>query len=96
MTQFTDLYLRADTRAEIDAALAEAGIDDLAPGVEFDRIGPYQRLVGYQEDGEPIWASFDEYHMNVRLCAPLGGTQAASLAPFTIVPPNTPFRRWAA
>lgn len=95
MTQFTDLYLRAATREEIDGALDAAGIFQIAPGVEFDRIGPFSRLVGYQQDGEPILATFDEYHINVRLTDPLTPEQDAALAPFAVVPPNTPFRRWA-
>lgn len=95
MTQFTDLYLRAATREEIDGALDAAGIYQIAPGVEFDRIGPFNRLVGYQEDGEPILATFDEYHINVRLAEPLTTEQEAMLAPFVLVPPATPFRGWA-
>lgn len=93
---FTDLYLRADTQEELDAALAQAGIVQGTPGAMFDRLPiPFHRLVGYEQDGEPILATFDECHVNVRLAWEPSDEQQAVLAPFLVVPPNTPFRRWA-
>lgn len=98
MTGFTDLYLRASTREELDAALEAAGLAEGSAGVQFDWIGPFQRLVGYEgEDGEgdPIWATFAAYHANLRVDGALTAEQHALLAPFAIALPDTPFRRWA-
>ena len=92
---FTDLYLRAETRDELDGALVSAGIVEGAPGVAFDRIGPFFRLVHYDSDGEPVWAHFDEYHANVRLSFALTPEQAAAIEPFRITTPSQPFRRWS-
>jgi len=96
-----DLYLKAADEAAMNAALVAAGLayveDDTlvpAPYVFLDVIGPITRVIGYDEDGEPIVQEYPEWHVNVR-CAGLTEEQEAELAGLVIVPPETPFRVWA-
>lgn len=97
-----DLYLKAETETVMDAALIEAGLvadieGEIVPlyGTSIDRIGAFDRMVGTDpETGDPIMQHYPEYHCNVR-CAHLSDEAAAVLAPFTIAPPETPFRVWA-
>ena len=97
----TDLYLKAADEAAMNAALVAAGLayveDDAlipAPYVSLDVIGPITRVIGYDEDGEPIVQEYPEWHVNVR-CAGLTEEQEAELDGLVIVPPETPFRVWA-
>lgn len=96
-----DLYLRAPTEAEMNAALVAAGLayeeDDTlfpAPDVSLDVIGPITRVTGYDENGDPITVEYPEWHVNVR-CAGLTEEQEAALDGLVIVPPEVPFRVWA-
>ena len=91
-----DLYLRAADEATMNAALIDAGLltDECpAQGVSLDVIGPIVRVVGYDDDGEPIVQEYPEWHVNLR--ADLNDEQITTLAPFTITPPETPYRVWA-
>lgn len=115
----TDLYLKAPTETEMNAALLAAGlireetvpvqtgedengdpiIDEVtvlapAPFVDVDVIGPITRVIGHDEDGDPITQVLPEWHVNVR-CAGLTEEQEAELDGMVIVPPETPFRVWA-
>lgn len=65
-----------------------------APFVNLDVIGPIVRIVGYDEEGDPITKEYPEWHVNVR-CAGLTEEQEAELAFAMIVPPETPYRVWA-
>lgn len=62
-----------------------------APGISIDRIGPFSKVSGYDEKGEPILKHYPEYHCNVR--APGISDEAAKvLEPLAIVPPEQPYR----
>lgn len=64
-----------------------------APGISIDRIGPFSKVSGYDEKGEPILKDYPEYHCNVR--APgISEDSVKILEPLSIVPPETPFRVW--
>ena len=94
-----DLYLKAPTQEDMDAALvaAELAYEDKeyglqpASGVSLDVIGPIVRVTGYDEDGEPITVKYPEWHVNVR-CGGLTEDQEAALGEYIIVPPETPYR----
>lgn len=95
----TDLYLKAPTGAEMNAALIEAGllvdIDDMllpAAGVSLDVIGPFTR-VDYSVT-PPVETYYPDWHVNVR-AYDLTEDQLALLEPFVLVPPNMPYRVWA-
>lgn len=97
----SDLYLKSATEAEMTTALIEAGLaydneGTLAPaeGVSLDVIGQITQVTGYDEAGEPIIQTLPDWHVNVR-CGDLTEEQAAIIAPFELVPPNTPYRVWA-
>lgn len=47
--------------------------------------------VEVDEDGEPVTTTYPEHHVNV-LCGSLSEEAEALIAPFVIVPPETPFR----
>ena len=96
-----DYYLKAADEAAMNAALVAAGLayeEDgtlfPAPYVFLDVIGPITRVIGYDEDGDPITVEYPEWHVNVR-CGGLTEEQEAELAGLVIVPPETPFRVWA-
>lgn len=90
-----DLYLRASDQAQMDAALSAAGLivdGEVAPSVCLDRIGPFDRTVGYDEDDRPIFQRYADYHVNVRLLADI--SDLGCLADVLIIPPLAPFRVW--
>ena len=96
-----DYYLKAADEAAMNAALVAAGLayeeDEAlhpAPYVSLDVIGPITRVIGYDEDGEPIVQVLPEWHVNVR-CAGLTEEQEAEIQAIKIVPPETPYRVWA-
>lgn len=95
----TDLYLKAPTEAEMNAALIEAGalvdVDGTlypAVGVSYDPIGPFTR-VDYSVN-PPVETYYPDWHVNVR-SYDLTDDQLAVLAPFTLIPPDQPYRVWA-
>lgn len=98
----TDLYLKAPTQEDMEAALiaAELAYEDEeyglqpAAGVSLDVIGPIVRVTGYDEDDAPITVEYPEWHVNVR-CTGLTEEQEAALKAFVIVPPEHPYRVWA-
>ena len=74
-----DLYLKAPTEADMNAALVAAGIAVLAVddaggpagqvqqgGVAVDHIGPFEKITGYNKKNEPITALFPDWHTNLR------------------------------
>lgn len=95
----TDLYLKATTEAEMNEALTQAGVlvdidGELYPavGVSYDPIGPFTR-VDYSVE-PPVETYYPDWHVNVR-SYDLTEDQIDMLAPFSIVPPHTPYRVWA-
>jgi hypothetical protein len=95
----TDLYLKATTETEMNAALTQAGVlvdidGQLLPavGVSVDVIGPFTR-VDYSVE-PPVETYYPDWHVNVR-SYDLTSDQLDMLAAFTLVPPETPYRVWA-
>lgn len=95
----TDLYLKAPTEADMDAALfaaelayKEDGVLFIAPGVLIDTIGPITKWDTSVEP--PVELHYPEWHVNVR-CGELTEEQLAAIAPVNILPPNIPYRVWA-
>ena len=95
----TDLYLKATTEAEMNAALTQAGVlvdidGQLLPavGVSVDTIGPFTRVD--TSVTPPVGTDYPDWHVNVR-SYDLTSDQLDMLAAFTLVPPLTPYRVWA-
>ena len=91
-----DLYLKAATEADMNAALLAAGMIDAeglpADGVSLDVIGP---IVKWDYSVEPpVEIDYPEWHVNVR-SYDLTEEQLAELTDVIIVPPELPFRVWA-
>lgn len=91
-----DLYLKAPTEADMDAALLEAGVIDAEgnPTQDFsvDQIGPFSKVIGYDEEGEPIFEDYPDWHTNLR--GSFDEEQLALLTPLSVEPP-VPYRVWA-
>jgi hypothetical protein len=91
-----DLYLSAPTEADMIAALTAAGVIDdegfPVAGVSLDHIGPFSRVTGYDEAGEPIVLEYPEWHTNLR--GSFTDEQIAALEPLS-VEPTVPHRVWA-
>jgi hypothetical protein len=91
-----DLYLKADTEAEMIAALLAAGVinDEGFPvsGMSVDHIGPFMRVTGHDADGEPIMVLFPDWHTNLRLMEDI---DTSALLAYIIDTPTTPHRVWA-
>jgi protocatechuate 3,4-dioxygenase beta subunit len=92
----TDLYLKTLTEDAMDAALLEAGVidDEGNPVNDFlvDQIGPFTKVIGYDEEGEPIEEYYTDWHTNLR--GDFDEAQLALLTPLT-VEPTIPYRVWA-
>jgi hypothetical protein len=93
-----DLYLKAPTKADMDAALLAAElvyeVDNslwAASGVLVDIIGPITKWDTSVEP--PVETVYPEWHVNVR--AVLTDEQLAAVEPVVIVPPDVPYRVWA-
>jgi hypothetical protein len=92
----TDLYLKAPTQEDMDAALLDAGVIDAdgnpTPDFSVDQIGPFTKVIGYDEEGEPIVENYPDWHTNLR--GSFDEDQLALLTPLT-VEPTIPYRVWA-
>jgi hypothetical protein len=92
----TDLYLKAPTQEDMDAALLEAGVIDdegnPTPDFSVDQIGPFTKVIGYDAEGEPIVENYPDWHTNLR--GSFTEDQLALLTPLC-VEPSIPYRVWA-
>jgi hypothetical protein len=92
----TDLYLKTPTEAEMTAALLAAGVIDdegnPTPNFSVDQIGPFTKVIGYDEAGEPIEEYYPDWHTNLR--GTFDDEQLAALTPLSVKPP-IPYRVWA-
>jgi hypothetical protein len=92
----TDLYLKAATEKDMNAALLEAGVIDdegnPTPGFCVDQIGPFTKIIGYDEAGGPIEENYPDWHTNLR--GSFDEEQLALLTPLSVEPP-IPYRVWA-
>jgi hypothetical protein len=94
-----DLYLKASTKADMDAALLAAelaygadGVLFVAPGVLIDTIGP---ITKWDTSVEPhVETHYPEWHVNVR-CGDLTEEQHSAVLDYIIAPPENPYRVWA-
>jgi hypothetical protein len=92
----TDLYLKAPTQEDMDAALLEANVIDdegnPTPDFSVDQIGPFSKVIGYDAKGNPIVEDYPDWHTNLR--GSFDEKQLALLTPLT-VEPAIPYRVWA-
>jgi hypothetical protein len=92
----TDLYLKAPTQEDMDAALVAAGVIDdegnPTPDFSVDQIGPFSKVIGYDEDGDPIVEDYPDWHTNLR--GSFDEDQLALLTPLCVEPP-VPYRVWS-
>lgn len=92
----TDLYLKAPTEDDMDAALLEAGVIDAegnpTPDFSVDQIGPFSKVIGYDAEDEPIVEDYPDWHTNLR--GSFDEDQLALLTPLCVEPP-VPYRVWA-
>jgi hypothetical protein len=94
-----DLYCRAPTQFDLDAALFVAGLitakgASTSELVCIDRIGEISRVTGYVDD-EPVVETLEGYHANVRVMFDLTPEQLGDLDAVTINAPAAPYRVWA-
>jgi hypothetical protein len=92
----TDLFLYTATEADMTAALTAAGIIDEEGnppvGISVDQIGPFQRVTGYDDAGEPIIVDYPDWHTNLR--GSFSDEQLAALEPLRVYP-VVPYRVFA-
>ena len=61
-------------------------------GISVDQIGPFSKVIGYDEAGEPIVEDYPDWHTNLR--GSFDEDQLALLTPLSVEPP-IPYRTWA-
>ena len=92
----TDLFLYTATKEDMTTALTAAGIIDdegnPTPDFSVDQIGPFQRVTGYDDAGEPIIVDYPDWHTNLR--GSFSDEQLAALEPLC-VNPAVPYRVFA-
>ena len=92
----TDLFLYSATEEDMTTALTAAGIiDDEGNhplGIDVEQIGPFQRVTGYDDAGEPIVVDYPDWHTNLR--GSFTEEQLTALEPMR-VNPAVPYRVFA-
>jgi hypothetical protein len=92
----TDLFLYTATEEDMTTALTAAGVIDEEGnppiGISVDQIGPFQRVTGYDDAGEPIIVDYPDWHTNLR--GSFSEEQLAALEPMC-VNPAVPYRVFA-
>jgi hypothetical protein len=94
---FHDHWLKGDTRLDVEASLADAGISLLPTSVSsYDPIGVISRPTGELDpEGNPVMEDLPGWHANLRMRHALTADQADALAPVLIPKPQHPARVWA-
>jgi hypothetical protein len=91
-----DLFLYTATGEDMTAALTAAGVIDEEGnhplGIDIEQIGPFQRVTGYDDAGEPIIVDYPDWHTNLR--GSFSDEQLAALEPLR-VNPAVPYRVFA-
>lgn len=91
-----DLYLKALTADEMQAALVASGVineeGNPTQGFSVDQIGLFSKVIGYDEKEEPILENYPDWHTNLR--GSFNEEQLALLTPLS-VEPTVPYRVWA-
>lgn len=85
-----DLYLKVPTEEELYQLLELAGVTEYSASI--DHIGSFAKVIGEEEDGTPILKKYNDYHCNLR--GSFTEEQLAIFSPFSIEPPETPYRVW--
>ena len=84
----SDLFLYAPTEADMNAALLAAGVIDENGNPPFyiavDQIGPFQRITGYDDEGNPIYTNYPDWHTN--LCGSFTEEQLTALESLRVYP----------
>jgi hypothetical protein len=75
-----------------DAILQDVTVLVPAPDFSVDQIGPFTKVIGYDEEGEPIEEYYPDWHTNLR--GSFDEAQLALLTPLSVNPP-IPYRVWA-
>ena len=75
-----------------DAILQDVTVLVPTQGTSIDQIGPFSKVIGYDEAGEPIVEDYPDWHTNLR--GSFDEEQLALLTPLT-VEPTVPYRVWA-
>jgi hypothetical protein len=92
----TDLFLYAATEERMTEVLWFSNIIDKdgnpTPDFSVDQIGPFQRVTGYDDAGEPIVVDYPDWHTNLR--GSFSDEQLAELEPLR-VNPAVPYRVFA-
>ena len=92
----SDLFLFAATEVDMNAALVSAGVIDNEGnppvGILVHQIGPFQRVTGYDDAGDPIIVDYPDWHTNLR-----GSFSDEQLAALELlrVNPAVPYRVFA-
>lgn len=97
-----DYYLQTTDQAEFDGLMLLTGLGVESDGqvvpasseVLIDRIGPITRQTGTDANGDPIYTTHPEYHVNLRLLSEPTPEQAAALAAVCIAPGQPQYRVW--
>lgn len=98
-----DYCLQTIDQAEFDGILLLTGLGVDSDGavvpasseVLIDRIGPITRQTGTDANGDPVFVTHPEYHVNLRLLSEPTAEQAAALAAVSIAPGPPQYRVWA-
>lgn len=91
-----DLYLKTATEEEMVNAIMAAGVtssDGIAViGFTVEHIGPFTKIIGYTDTGEPIEQFYPEWHTNIR--GSFNEAQIDMLTPICVEPVD-PYRIFA-
>lgn len=101
-----DFYLRTKTETEFNelglslGLLIELETEDgtmIVPvdyAVLVDRIGPFSKATGVDENGDPVLTEYNDYHVNIRLLFEPTQELIDRLAPYSVLP-EVPYRVFA-
>lgn len=97
MTVFYDYWLKGTDEADVQSALAAAGIPLLPTEMSsYDPIGTiWVPGPDVDEEGKPILVPLDGWHANLRMTSRLTFPQQAALEGLLIPKPQHPVRVWA-
>ena len=90
----TEQTFQAKVGATEDSDAILQNVTALVPtqGFSVDQIGPFSKVIGYDEKEEPILENYPDWHTNLR--GNFDEQQLALLEPLR-VEPTVPYRVWA-
>jgi len=83
---------KVGTTEDSDAILQDVTALVPTQGFSVDQIGPFSKVIGYDEKDEPILENYPDWHTNLR--GNFTEEQLALLKPLS-VEPSIPYRVWA-